>query len=185
MGLKFATLYTYTFLNVSARPINDRWRIGPGFGIGVRVPALPKLFFEPDVSATHLVGNTACCSSPVSTAVARRRDESHLRLRSSFRYEFAKHFSLFAGAAVLGRITYPVINGDTEVTVEGLLEGFGGVDYWPRKQMPKKWYKRYFSRYRVAFADSNKRARSVLSSWGWPSISRATPCAQALGVERR
>jgi hypothetical protein len=128
VGLKFATRYTYTFLNISARPINDKWRVGPGFGIGVRVPALPRTYFEPDISATHLIGDATCCSERVTTAVARRRDETHLRLRASVRYEFAKHFSLFAGAGVLGRVTFPVVEHNTKYTLEGILEGFGGVE---------------------------------------------------------
>jgi hypothetical protein len=37
------------------------------------------------------------------------------------------HLSLFAGTGVTGRVTYPVVNGDTEVRFRLLPEIFGGV----------------------------------------------------------
>jgi len=128
VGLKFATRYTYTLLNVSAKPVDNHWRVGPGLAFGVSVPVLPKTFFEPDLGVTHLIGKTSCCTTGPLGAVERQRDETLTRLRGALRYEFIRHFSLFAGAGVVGRLTYSLNHGDTKYLLDGLLEGFGGVE---------------------------------------------------------
>lgn len=129
VGLKFATRYTYTYLNVSGKEIDEHLRIGPGIGFGVSVPVLSKLSFEPDLGVTHLIGTSNCCTQGPFSAVERRRDETLGRLRGALRYQFIKHFSLFVGTGVVGRLTYLLDDGgDTDYQVRGLVEGFGGVE---------------------------------------------------------
>jgi hypothetical protein len=129
VGIKFATRYTYTFINVSGKEVNDRLRVGPGVGFGGSAPLSTVFFFEPDVGVTHLIGNTDCGAAGAFSAVERRRDETLIRLRGALKYRFVKHFSLFAGVGVVGRVTYPLDReGDTDYRVRSLVEGFGGVE---------------------------------------------------------
>ena len=72
-------------------------------------------------------------SSPVArndnftSADARAYDQSLGKLRALLRLEILPHLSLFVGTAVTGRVTYPVVGGDTEVKLQILPEFFGGV----------------------------------------------------------
>jgi hypothetical protein len=128
VGLKFATRYTYTFLSVSAHRDGDYTQAGPGLGLGFSVPVTDVVFFEPDVSALHLFGNTTCCRKRFWGAYQRRHDESQFKLRASLRYAAAPHLSLFIGAGLVGRLRYPLDeNGDTRFPFSGAFEAFGGI----------------------------------------------------------
>jgi hypothetical protein len=129
VALKFATRYTYTFLSVALHREDDETKVGPGLGIGFSVPVVKsRLFFEPDISAQHLFADTECCVTGPFGARERKEDHSQFKLRSALRYQAAKHFSLFAGGGVVGRLRYPVdAENDTEFTFRTVLEAFAGV----------------------------------------------------------
>ncbi|HET9959919.1 MAG TPA: hypothetical protein VFQ61_35750 [Polyangiaceae bacterium] len=126
-ALKFATRYTYTFLSFSVHE-NDGHRLqGPGFGVGFTVPAIPRLFFDTDLSGTHLFGKGACCGESFFSSVSRERDWTLFRLRAHLRYEFLPHLSVFAGGALGARLTYPLDEDDNDIRGRSLLEGHAGV----------------------------------------------------------
>jgi hypothetical protein len=129
VALKFATRYTYTFLSVALHREDDETKVGPGFGIGFSVPiAKSRLFFEPDISAQHLFADTECCVTGPFGARERQEDQSQFKLRAALRYQAAKHFSVFAGGGVVGRLRYPVdAENDTQFTFRTALEAFAGV----------------------------------------------------------
>lgn len=62
-----------------------------------------------------------------TSANARAYDQSLAKLRGMLRFEVLSRLSLFVGTGVTGRVTYPVVNGDTEVKFKLLGEVFGGV----------------------------------------------------------
>src|SRR6478735_469727 len=62
-----------------------------------------------------------------TSATYRAYDQSLAKLRALIRFELYSHLSLFIGTGVTGRVTYPVVNGDTQVTFRLLSEFFGGV----------------------------------------------------------
>jgi hypothetical protein len=129
VALKFATRYTYTFLSVALHRENDATQVGPGLGIGFSIPVVKdRLFFEPDISAQHLFADTQCCVTGFFGARERKKDQSQFKLRAALRYQAAKHFSVFAGGGVVGRLRYAVdLQNNTEFTVRTLLEAFAGV----------------------------------------------------------
>ena len=87
-----------------------------------------RLFFEPDMSAQHLFADTKCCVTGPFGARERKQDQSQFKLRAALRYQAAKHFSVFAGGGVVGRLRYTVDDkNNTELTFRSLLEAFAGV----------------------------------------------------------
>jgi hypothetical protein len=129
VALKFATRYTYTFISVSVHRYGNFTQAGPGLGVGFSVPLAEQAFFEPDISALHLFGNTSCCEgTKFFGARPRRVDQSQFKLRASLRYQAAKHLSLFLGGGVVGRLRYPIDeNNDTHFPFDAFLEAFGGL----------------------------------------------------------
>jgi len=129
VALKFATRYTYTFLSVALHHEDDATQAGPGLGIGFSVPVVKDhLFFEPDISAQHLFADTQCCVTGFFGARERKKDQSQFKVRAALRYQAAKHFSVFAGGGVVGRLRYRVDpQNDTQLTFRTLLEAFAGV----------------------------------------------------------
>jgi len=71
--------------------------------------------------------NTAPRKEGFTSASSRAFDPSLAKLRALLRFELVSHLSLFVGTGVTGRVTYPVVNGDTEVQFRLLPEVFGGV----------------------------------------------------------
>lgn len=129
VALKFATRYTYTFFGMSGHREPDDTQLGPTLGIGFSVPVVKqRLLFEPDISALHLFGDTACCDGKLFGARERRSDHSQFKLRAALRYQVAKHFSAFLGGGVVGSLRYPTDEkNNTQYELRTLLEGFGGV----------------------------------------------------------
>jgi hypothetical protein len=129
VALKFATRYTYTFLSVALHREDDATQVGPGLGIGFSVPIIKdRLSFEPDVSAQHLFADTPCCVTGPFGARERKKDQSQFKLRAALRYQLAKHFSVFAGGGVVGRLRYRLdLDNDTVLTFRTVLEAFAGV----------------------------------------------------------
>ena len=128
LGVKFSTRYTYSMLSVSLRHEGDIDKIGPGYTIGASAPLFEKGYFEPDLGATHLLGNAECCTSRPGSAVDRRRDETQFRLRTTLRYAWLKHLSVLGGLGVVGRLTYPLDDtGNTQYKFALNVEAFGGV----------------------------------------------------------
>jgi hypothetical protein len=80
-----------------------------------------------DQSATLNPGYVSATSNSFTSANARAYDQSLGKLRALLRFELLAHLSLFAGTGVTGQVTYPVINGDTEVKFRLFPEFFGGV----------------------------------------------------------
>jgi hypothetical protein len=130
VGVKFATRYTYTFLNLSVRREAVRSSIGPGFGLGVNFPLLPSTFGAVDFGGTHLFGATVCCHEWFFGATARQHDTTLFRLRGLLRYQFLPHLSAFAGAAAVAKLQYP-LDDDADTVVHFALgpEAFGGVEF--------------------------------------------------------
>ena len=62
-----------------------------------------------------------------TSANSRAYDQSLAKLRALLRFEIYSHLSLFVGTGVTGQVTYPVVNGDTQVKFRLLPEFFGGV----------------------------------------------------------
>jgi hypothetical protein len=62
-----------------------------------------------------------------TSATSRAYDQSLAKLRALLRFELYSHLSLFVGSGVTGQVTYPVVNGDTQVKFRLLSEFFGGV----------------------------------------------------------
>lgn len=129
VALKFATRYTYTFLSVALHRENDATQAGPGLGIGFSVPVIKDhLFFEPDISGQHLFADTQCCVTGFFGARERKKDQSQFKVRAALRYQVVKHFSVFAGGGVVGRLRYTVDSkNNTEPTFRTLVEAFAGV----------------------------------------------------------
>lgn len=91
-GLKFATDYTYTFMNASWDPELEQF--GPGFGLGGTVPSfLPNLYVDIDLSETFLFPD----SGPVYYG------RSLTRLRGTLRYQILPHLSVFVGGGYTGK----------------------------------------------------------------------------------
>lgn len=65
--------------------------------------------------------------SSFTSASARAFDQSLAKLRATLRFEVLPQLSLFVGTGVTGRVTYPVLNQDTEVQFRLVPEIFGGV----------------------------------------------------------
>ena len=129
VGLKFATRYTYTFLSFAIHRKDDHTQLGPGLGLGFSVPVVDKrLYFEPDLSAQHLFGDTECCEKKFFGAIERRRDQSQFKVRAALRAQVAKHLSFFAGGGAVGSLRYPLdAENDTDYRFGTYLEAFGGV----------------------------------------------------------
>jgi hypothetical protein len=70
---------------------------------------------------------TVPADTPLNSAKARQFDQSLGKLRALLRFEFFAHLSLFVGTGVTGRVTYPVVDEDTEVRFRLLPELFGGI----------------------------------------------------------
>lgn len=70
---------------------------------------------------------TAPRNESFTSASSRAFDQSLAKLRAMLRFELVSHLSLFVGTGVTGRVTYPVVNADTEVHFRLLPEVFGGV----------------------------------------------------------
>lgn len=130
VGVKFATRYTYTFLNLWVRREAGRSSMGPGFALGVNFPLLPSSFGAVDFGGTHLFGATVCCHDRFFGANARQHDTSLFRLRGLIRYQFLPHLSAFAGAAAVLKLQYP-LDDDEDTVVHFALgpEGFAGVEF--------------------------------------------------------
>ncbi|MEO8916545.1 MAG: hypothetical protein ABI488_03915 [Polyangiaceae bacterium] len=80
-----------------------------------------------DVNGLHLFANTPCCRDRFDGAIARAHDQSLGKVRALMRFELLKHFSLFAGSGITGRVTYPLRGRDTEVRLNLVPEVFTGV----------------------------------------------------------
>jgi hypothetical protein len=130
VGVKFATRYTYTFLNLSVRREAGRSSIGPGFALGVNFPLLPSTFGAVDFGGTHLFGATVCCHEWFFGATARQHDTTLFRLRGLLRYQVLPHLSAFGGAAAVAKLQYP-LDDDADTVVHFALgpEAFGGVEF--------------------------------------------------------
>jgi hypothetical protein len=127
VGVKFATRYTYTMLSGAVHTDGERALYGGGLTIGASIPIAARIFVDMDVQGLHLFANTDCCRNRFSGALARQYDQSLAKVRASVRFELLEHFSLFAGAGVTGRVTYPLRGADTEVKLGLVPEFFGGV----------------------------------------------------------
>jgi hypothetical protein len=127
VGVKFATRYTYTMLSGAVHSDGERALYGGGFMIGGTIPVAKRISTDVDVSGLHLFANTDCCRQRFTGAIARAHDQSLAKVRASLRFELLRHFSLFAGAGVAGKVTYPLRSGDTEVKLTLVPEFFGGV----------------------------------------------------------
>ena len=127
IGIKFATRYTYTMLSGAVHSDGERGLYGGGFLIGGTIPVAKHIATDIDVGALHLFANTPCCRDRFTGAIPRAHDETLGKVRASLRFELLRHFSLFAGAGVTGKVTYPLRGGDTEVRFTLLPELFGGV----------------------------------------------------------
>jgi hypothetical protein len=129
VAVKFATRYTYTFLSFAIHRKDEHTQLGPGLGIGFSVPIVDKRFyFEPDLSAQHLFGDTECCEKQVFGAIERRRDQSQFKVRAALRVQAAKHLSFFAGGGAVGSLRYPLdAKNNTQYRYGTYLEAFGGV----------------------------------------------------------
>jgi hypothetical protein len=129
VAVKFATRYTYTFLSFAVHRKDDHTQLGPGLGLGFSVPVVDKrLYFEPDLSAQHLFGDTECCEKKFFGAKERRRDQSQFKVRAALRAQVAKHLSFFAGGGAVGSLRYPLdAESDTDYRFGTYLEAFGGV----------------------------------------------------------
>jgi hypothetical protein len=62
-----------------------------------------------------------------TSASSRAFDQSLAKLRAMLRFDILPHLSLFVGTGVTGKVTYPVVNRDTDVQFRLLPEIFGGV----------------------------------------------------------
>ena len=157
LGVKFATRYTYTMISGAIHGDGDHSLYGGGLTVGGSIPVAKQLTSEIDFQALHLFADKSCatqssskdsvlagsCGQPATTmngvsapaasndnftsANARAFDQSLGKLRALLRYEVLPHLSVFVGTGVTGRVTYPVVNGDTEVKLQILPEIFGGV----------------------------------------------------------
>ncbi len=113
-GVKFATRYTYTFVNLAWN--TDDYLIGPGFGFGGTAPIVQKrLFADVDVSETMLM--------PEGGVEGYLLDSSQFlsRLRVLARFQFLPHLGVFAG----GGLAVKVERGRDETT--GDLEDFAAT----------------------------------------------------------
>ncbi|HSC88887.1 MAG TPA: hypothetical protein VLC09_16505, partial [Polyangiaceae bacterium] len=95
-AVKFATKYTYSFINASWDV--DASLVGPGGGLGATIPAFaPRLFVDIDVGATYLFRDSGPADDGRTLA----------RLRGMLRYQFLPHLSVFAGGGYTGQIDRP------------------------------------------------------------------------------
>lgn len=92
-ALKFATKYTYTFVNASWDP--NASLVGPGGGIGGSIPTfLERLFVDVDASQTYLFRDEGPADDGRSLS----------RLRGTLRYQILPHLSVFAGGGYVGQV---------------------------------------------------------------------------------
>lgn len=117
-GLKFATDYTYTFMNASWD--SELELFGPGFGLGGTVPVfLRNLYVDMDLSETYLLAD----SGPFDYG------RSLTRLRATLRYQILPHLSVFAGGGYTGKVERRTLNDDSrgELYYESLGEFVAGI----------------------------------------------------------
>lgn len=121
VGVQFATKYTYSTLFGSVHHAYDRWMLGTGAALGVRVPFAQRFHFEADLMFSYLravQGN----ASPLG-------DFHHKlyqpRVRASVRFSLARHLSVFAGAGFMVQVHEHA--GGLPVEVQVRPEGFAGI----------------------------------------------------------
>jgi len=82
---------------------------------------------QPTEAPSGLPNKVPRSADSFPSAREREDDQSLGKLRALLRLELTSHLSLFLGAGVTGKVTYPLRGGDTVVEFRLISEFFGGV----------------------------------------------------------
>jgi hypothetical protein len=102
VGIKFSTRYTFTQFSGSATDEAGIRMYGPGLALGFRIP-MSRWAFESDVWAAYLLGGPLY---GVSRREGLQDDMLLTALRGRLSFEIHRHFSLFVGAALVGKFRF-------------------------------------------------------------------------------
>ncbi len=102
VGLKFATRYTFTQFSASATDEAGIRMYGPGLALGFRIP-MSRWGFESDAWSGYLLGGPVY---GVSRREGLQDDMLLAAVRARLTYELHRHFSVFAGAALVGKLRF-------------------------------------------------------------------------------
>jgi hypothetical protein len=102
VGIKFATRYTFTQFSGSATDEAGIRMYGPGLALGFRVP-MSRWGFESDAWGAYLFGGPLY---GVSRREGLQDDMLLTALRARLTFELHRHFSVFVGAALVGKVRF-------------------------------------------------------------------------------
>jgi hypothetical protein len=102
VGIKFATRYTFTQFSGSATDEAGIRMYGPGLAIGFRIP-MSRWGFESDAWGAYLLGVPL---DGVSRREGLQDDMLLTALRARLTFELHRHFSVFVGAALVGKVRF-------------------------------------------------------------------------------
>lgn len=107
LGLKFATRYTYSMIDIGYHREDSVDLFGGGLVIGARVPIDQQFAVMVDVGGDYLLGARICCyATRTDERIAHTRDRNHFRLRVLPTWQAHPHFAIFAGPAAAVRIPF-------------------------------------------------------------------------------
>jgi hypothetical protein len=109
VGIKFATRYTFTEFSGSATDEAGIRMYGPGLALGFRIP-MSRWGFEGDAWAAYLFGGPLY---GVSQRDGLRDDMLLTALRARLTFELHRHFSVFVGAALVGKVRFHQVSPTT------------------------------------------------------------------------
>lgn len=102
VGIKFATRYTFTQFSGSATDEAGIRMYGPGLALGFRIP-MSRWGFESDAWGAYLFGGPLY---GVSRREGLQDDMLLTALRARLTFELHRHFSVFVGAALVGKVRF-------------------------------------------------------------------------------
>jgi hypothetical protein len=102
VGIKFSTRYTFTQFSGSVTDEANIRMYGPGLAVGFRIP-LSRWGFESDVWSAYLFGGPLY---GVSRREGLQDDMLLTALRARLTFELHRHFSVFLGAALVGKVRF-------------------------------------------------------------------------------
>ncbi len=132
VGLKFATRYTYTLIGMSTQVLTDDSRVGPFFAMGVRIPTLPRMAIDVDLSGSYQLGTRLCCyESNREERLAHAKDRSYYGIRFIPNYSLHDHLTLFVGGGLGVSIPFAFYSNfeGSDRNVEFAPEALAGVEF--------------------------------------------------------
>jgi hypothetical protein len=102
VGIKFATRYTFTQFSGSATDEAGIRMYGPGLALGFRLP-MSRWGFESDAWAAYLLGGPLY---GVSRREGLQDDMLLTALRARVTFELHRHFTVFLGASLVGKVRF-------------------------------------------------------------------------------